>query len=279
MKIRSNQVIRFLTPSGMRGVQAVYGANVTNEFARHMHTKFCIGVVQQGARIFSQAGMSVVVPENAMFVINPGIAHAFKSQSNEGHSYLVICVDSEKVRHLASQISEKAQPVPYIRHVLLLDAELVSQVRQFFSLLRQADSILKRGTILTSMLAELILRYGDMPPILRHVGSQRNAIERVCEYIREHFNRTLSLEELAGVACLSPFHFHRLFVKNTGMSPHEYVIQIRIDRARELLLKGNSIAEVSTDVGFVDQSHFTRFFKRVVGIAPGRFVGLHKQPF
>jgi AraC-like DNA-binding protein len=163
--------------------------------------------------------------------------------------------------------------------VLLLDAELVSQVRQFFSLLRQADSILKRGTILTSMLAELILRYGDMPPILRHVGSQRNAIERVCEYIREHFNRTLSLEELAGVACLSPFHFHRLFVKNTGMSPHEYVIQIRIDRARELLLKGNSIAEVSTDVGFVDQSHFTRFFKRVVGIAPGRFVGLHKQPF
>ena len=84
MKKRNNQVIRFLTPPDMQGVQAVYGANVTNEFPRHMHTRLCIGVVQQGSRIISQAGTSVVVPENAMFAINPSTGHACKSKGKEG---------------------------------------------------------------------------------------------------------------------------------------------------------------------------------------------------
>jgi AraC-like DNA-binding protein len=273
---RSKEIIRFLNPPDMLYVQAVYGANVTNEFARHAHDKFCIGVVQQGARVVSQAGESAVVPQNAVFVINSGVGHTCKSEGKKGHSYLAVCVDTEKLKNLASQISEKAEPVPYLTHMLLFDTDIVSQVRQFFRLLNDADSILAREAAFTAMLSTLILRYGETPPIHRHVGSQHRAISRVCEYIREHFNRSLSLEELAGVACLSPFHFHRLFVKTTGISPHEYLIKARINRARELLLEGNSIADVALDTGFVDQSHLTRHFKRAIGAAPGRFLQLHR---
>jgi AraC-like DNA-binding protein len=161
--------------------------------------------------------------------------------------------------------------------MVLLNAEPVSMMLQFLWLLNDADSMLPRESIFTSMLATLLMRYGDRPPTLRHVGSQAKAISRVCEYIKAHFAQNQSLEELAGVACLSPFHFHRLFVTNTGSSPHEYLIQVRIKKARELLLEGNCIADVALDAGFGDQSHFTRFFKRVVGIAPRRFVQLHTQ--
>lgn len=92
-----------------------------------------------------------------------------------------------------------------------------------------------------------------------------------------HFAESLSLEDLSRVALLSPFYLQRLFLKNTGVSPHEYLIESRIERARGLLLEGRSIASVAADTGFVDQSHFTRSFKRVVGIAPGRYIQLNSK--
>jgi AraC-like DNA-binding protein len=258
-------------------IQIVSGTNVTNEFARHVHHKFCFGTVHRGARLISQAGTSVVVPENAIFVINPDSAHSCKTPCKAGHDYLTFCVDTEKMKDIASQISEKTQDVPYIKNVLLSDTELVSKMHEFNLLLRHKDSILRRESILFSMLSKLIIRHSDSPPTPRQVGSQHGAINRVCEFIKAHFAKSLSLDELSRVAYLSPFHFQRLFLKNTGVSPHEYLMQWRINKASELLREGHCIASVALDTGFVDQSHLTRTFKRIIGITPGRYLLLHEN--
>jgi len=181
------------------------------------------------------------------------------------------------MQQIAAQISEKAESIPIIKDIVLFDSELISKTRHLFYLLKGAYSSLHRESILTSMLSTLIIRYGDPPPVPCQVGLQHTATTRACRYIEAHSMRNLSLEELAGVACLSPFHFHRLFLRNTGVSPHEYLIQFRIKKARELLMGGNSIARVAMDLGFADQSHFNRYFKRVIGVAPGRFIQLNKR--
>lgn len=68
---------------------------------------------------------------------------------------------------------------------------------------------------------------------------------------------------------MSPYHFARTFKHVTGVAPHQYVLKVRLERAKSLLLRGNlSIAEVAHKVGFFDQSHFTRYFKRLVGVTP-----------
>jgi AraC-like DNA-binding protein/mannose-6-phosphate isomerase-like protein (cupin superfamily) len=276
MKIISGESILFLGATAMHHVQIVHGSHVTNAFARHVHQKFCVGVVLQGDRVISQAGRSVTIPENALFVINPGVAHSCKSLSKTGHSYLVICVGVEKMQQMASQISGKAQPLPVIRDVLLFDPDLVSKMHRLVSLLKQANSSLQRESVFISMLATLMMRYGEMPPVPCRMGLQSSAIKRVRDFIEARFRDNPSLEELSGIACLSPFHFHRLFLRNIGVSPHEYLIQVRIRKARELLLEGNRIASVALELGFVDQSHFTRHFKRVIGVAPGKFIQTHK---
>jgi AraC-like DNA-binding protein len=88
-------------------------------------------------------------------------------------------------------------------------------------------------------------------------GSHNGATQRACEFIKAHYTDHLSLKQLSRVACLSPFYFQRLFLENTGVSPHEYLIHYRIKKARELLAAGHSIAGVALEVGFVDRSHFT----------------------
>ena len=93
------------------------------------------------------------------------------------------------------------------------------------------------------------------------------------EYIEEHLDGGPSLAQLAAVVRLNPYHFARQFKAATGLPPHQYVIGRRVERARQLLLAGTglSLAEVALLAGFSDQSQFSRHFKRLVGVTPGRF--------
>jgi AraC family transcriptional regulator len=94
----------------------------------------------------------------------------------------------------------------------------------------------------------------------------------VVEYVEEHLDADLTLEEIAAVAHLSPYHFARKFKAATGLPPHQYVIARRIERAQQLLHEGElSLAEVAVSAGFSDQSQLTQNFKRQVGVTPGKF--------
>ena len=98
-------------------------------------------------------------------------------------------------------------------------------------------------------------------------------LRMVIEYIMENLGGSPTLEQMAAVVQLSPYHFARQFKAATGLPPHQYVIARRIERAKKILLSETdlSLAEIATLVGFSDQSQFTRHFKRLIGVTPGRF--------
>jgi AraC family transcriptional regulator len=101
----------------------------------------------------------------------------------------------------------------------------------------------------------------------------RGRLRAVVEYIEEHLDTGPTLEQLAAVARLSPYHFARQFKRATGLPPHQYVIARRVERAKGLLQGGDdfSLAQVAARAGFADQSQFSHHFKRLVGVTPGRF--------
>ncbi|MGB3638180.1 MAG: AraC family transcriptional regulator [Rivularia sp. (in: cyanobacteria)] len=102
-------------------------------------------------------------------------------------------------------------------------------------------------------------------------------LQQTIDYIHAYLDSDLSLNELATLVQMSPHYFSRLFKQTTGFTPHQYVIRCRIERAKELLKRGQlSIAEVAIKVGFVDQSHLHRYFKRLVGITPRSFLQQYK---
>jgi AraC family transcriptional regulator len=101
----------------------------------------------------------------------------------------------------------------------------------------------------------------------------RGRLRAVVAYIEDHLGGSPTLQQLAAVARLSPYHFARQFKHATGLPPHQYVIARRVERARQLLQAGMdlSLAEVAAEAGFSDQSQFTHHFKRLVGVTPGQF--------
>lgn len=126
----------------------------------------------------------------------------------------------------------------------------------------------------TSMTVHLARLYGVAPPRLplHRGGVAPNRLRRVTEYIADNLAADLSQRELAAIAELSQFHFARAFKESTGRSPHNYLIEQRVNRAKELLADSElSIAEISFTVGFSSQSHLTFHFHRLNGITPARF--------
>jgi AraC-like DNA-binding protein len=94
----------------------------------------------------------------------------------------------------------------------------------------------------------------------------------VIEYIHSNTSGNISLADMARIAELTPHHLATLFTKATGLSPHQYVLRVRIERAKIHLIDDRlSIAEVSKLVGFRTQEHFTKVFRRVVGVTPSKF--------
>jgi AraC family transcriptional regulator len=107
---------------------------------------------------------------------------------------------------------------------------------------------------------------------LSRVGLVDRRIRRAVEMMHAHLDRDLPLEELAGAAYLSPFHFARLFKKLTGASPHAYLATLRVQRAQQLLAETDlSISELSARVGYASPSHFSKAFRQATGMTPRAF--------
>lgn len=120
----------------------------------------------------------------------------------------------------------------------------------------------------------LLKRYAAKPqvPAPYRGGLPRYRLKRVVDYIDENLSGDLALAQLAAVAGMSPHYFAELFRQSTGKAPHRYVLLRRIDRAKEYLRDPRrTIIEAGLDAGFQNPSHFSRVFRKWVGISPSRF--------
>jgi AraC family transcriptional regulator len=105
-------------------------------------------------------------------------------------------------------------------------------------------------------------------PVLRARGQLSGAhLKRIRDYILVHLEQPIEVAALAGIAGRSPFHFSRVFSRTVGMTPHRYVVHLRLRRALEMVRAGNAgLAEIAAATGFADQSHLWRWVRRVYGV-------------
>ena len=157
------------------------------------------------------------------------------------------------------------------RRLDLHEATFVDSPRLAAPLKQLADAAMAGDVLYAeSALAELYGALNSKPVIVR-AGLASNILRRIDDWIETNLDRTIRLDELAMLANLSEFHFHRMFRLSRGVAPHAWVMERRVDRARILLQSDRPIAEIAVACGFSSQSHLTRVFRHQTGRTPANY--------
>jgi AraC-like DNA-binding protein len=187
-----------------------------------------------------------------------------------GHTVrLAVSCSAEMFQKTANDISDKRTATPFLPDFVKADPYLAMLFVKFFRSLERPASQLELSSKLGELLTEIVFRRSSPAPPQRHIKPERGLVRRVREYLDGNYTDNISLERLAALVNISPFHLNHVFRHEVGVPPHAYQTQVRVHRSKSLLARGVSIEQTALEVGFFDQSHFTKHFKRMMGYTPG----------
>ena len=257
---------RFRHLAQVPGVE-LYHAHISRyAFEPHTHEAFGIGAIEAGAERFRYRGTQHVAPAHSVVTMNPDELHTGEAETADGWRYRMIYLEPDLLEEVTG-----------IRHWWFHDVTRHDPLRSYqicsliHGLWNTEDPLAQKGLLL-----DLI---DTFQPLARHAPVQlegAHRFERVREYLHDNYMHPVTLDELARVASLSPWHFQRQFKSHFHVTPHQMLMAIRLWRAKCFLTHGMPAADVAAATGLTDQSHLTRAFTHRYGITPVRY---QKQVF
>ncbi len=253
----------FRRPTHRDGIELYRAHIVSHAFEPHAHDAFGLGAIESGAERYRYAGSEHLAGAGSLVHMNDDVLHTGQSATDEGWRYRMAYVAPAVVAEVTGasgwhfDVATRHEPARAARVSALL-------------------CTLWAGTTeplaFDSALAELLDAF--RPHVRQHgkpESSAAPAFGAVLDYLHAHLDQRLTLDDLAAVAGLSPFHFLRSFRACHGATPQQMLMALRLDRAKRLLARGEPPAQVAAAVGLSDQAHLTRAFARRYGTTPGRY--------
>lgn len=269
-KAPSNTQVRFWRDSDLPGVEVRFSSYNEEAFRKHAHDAYSIGLVETGLTNFYLEGDFHTVTAGQMALIGPNAVHACNPDLESNMTYRMFYVDSPLLEEVARDVLGSEAGPPVFKGPVVDDPSLFSDWRKLhLAIIGNADRLEKQSRLI-QCIADLLSRHA-LPVSRRGQSQETGAVKVVREHLARNLSEKITLDELSRLAGLSRYHFLRSFQQKTGLPPHAYQNQLRVERGKALLAGGMAISRVAVEVGFTDQSHFTRVFKQFTGATPNQY--------
>ncbi|KGF71426.1 hypothetical protein DO97_19755 [Neosynechococcus sphagnicola sy1] len=185
---------------------------------------------------------------------------------------LLLAINPTLINQIAEEMDRpgKVELIPHFQFRDELLQQLIRSLNAEFEQDLPPDSVYVQSLTHT-LIAHLIKKYSvaELTQSNENYGLAPRKLALVTNYINDHLGETLSLEAIAKVVQISPSHFITMFKQSTGLTPHQYVMTQRIEKAMVLLTQSRlPISDIARQTGFADQSHLTRLMRRYTGLTP-----------
>jgi len=243
--------------------------------ARHSHATFSIGAIIRGQSTYLNGDSSRLIGAGSVVLMNPGAVHACNPVHDQPWAYRMFYVDAQWLATLQQQRRPGMQKdfLPFAQ-TYSADVSLFDELDELYQTLMASDcaSNIMQGATL-GFFQRLVTRLQPSDD----AKCEPLKMAQAAEFIREHCACELRLEDIASAVQLSPSYLIRAFKACHGLTPHGYLIDCRLKLARDYLRQGEGIAQVAARVGFADQAHLQRLFKRALATTPGQYRGVPTQ--
>lgn len=263
-----NQV-RYFKPDGLDGIELLTCPDVNYLFPPHFHEAYCIWLNSSGGEHYRHRGNSSILQPDNFGIIAPGEVHENYACENDRRNLLTFYLAPEQLQAVAAQMRDTESVNTEFRTDFYRDNESQQGLIKLHQTFNSSASRLERESIFLELLSQLIKRHAVNAIDEARFGTETSRVNQIIELFHGHLDEDIGLTELAAKIGCTPYHLIRFFKKAVGLSPHAYLIQLRVERAKHLLTQGATIVDAALDTGFTDQSHLTRHFKTKFGITPG----------
>jgi AraC-like DNA-binding protein len=241
---------------------------IVQPFPNHFHEYYVIGFVEGGKRYLSCKNREYMIQKGDVVLFNPGDNHTCVQRDQGTLDYRGLNISKEVMLDLTEEVTG-TRSLPGFTQTVISDDEINCFLHPLHKMIMKGSNEFGKEENLFLLLTLLIQRYGQ--PFEKCIPECRDEIEKACEFMKQHFAERIYLDQLCQVACLSKSTLLRAFTKSKGVTPYNYLENIRIGEAKNLLEQGVSTIEAALQTGFSDQSHFTNYFSRFIGLAPGAY--------
>jgi len=254
-----------------RGLDCLRATFRRYSYTRHTHETYALAAIVEGCETFFHRGEQHYAGPGMVAIVCPDEIHDGAPYGG-GFEYRTFYPSVELMQEIAEDVAGRplSRP-PWFSRSVIEDPELALAHAELHACLSRDGrwtSEMEQDSRLIDYLSRLIARWADLDalPALRYGTS---GITRARDYLDSHLGQEVDLTDLAHLAGLSRSHFIRAFAKETGFTPHAYLLDRRFRAATRLLGQGEAPGDVAAACGFFDQSHLNRVFKARMGVTPG----------
>lgn len=257
-------------------VEAYSFMGIMQKFPNHFHDYYVIGFIESGERSLSCKNREYIVKPGDLLLFNPRDSHTCEQTISTPLDYRCINVTSDTMSKVTFEITGK-EYLPYFAPTVIFHSELASLLRELHIIIMEEERDFRKEEIFFFLLEQLIKEHSEeeaqslFPRESREIGI-------ICEHLEKNYMKNITLDELSELTGLSKYYLLRSFTRQKGISPYRYLETIRIDRAKKLLEQGVLPIEAALQTGFADQSHFSNFFKKFIGLTPKQYMNIFIDP-
>ncbi len=250
-------------------VEAYQFQGVMQKFPNHFHEYYVIGFIEKGQRYLLCKNQEYLINEGDLLIFNPHDTHSCEQLNEKALDYRCLNISTDTMRDINYEITGN-KVLPQFSRQVIQQSDLIPSLKELHNLIMQQDTNLHKEELFYFLLGQLIEEYGSN--IMLENEKAVDEIQKVCAFIEENYAQNISLHDLSVIAKWDKYYLLRAFTRQKGISPYAYLEAIRIGKAKKLLEHGVLPVEVALQTGFADQSHFSNFFKKFIGLTPKQYM-------
>lgn len=250
-------------------IEAYRFKGIMQKFPNHFHEHYVIGFIEKGQRYLSCKNKEYTIGTGDLLLFNPFDSHTCEQIDNKVLDYRCINIKPEIMKKTVFEITGENY-LPKFNQPVIFRSELVPLLQELHHIIMEEELDFKKEELFFFLIEQLIEEHTE-PNLQLNLEKTNIEIQSVCDYLENNYAEHIALDELSTIAGMNKYSLLRNFTKLKGITPYRYLENIRVNKAKKLLEKGVELIDAAIQTGFVDQSHFTNFFKNFIGLTPKQY--------